>query len=238
MSWDNAQALHVFAPPREPYGANWVEQILGDVVRPILARYADSISWVWMTRYADVYVDSQPPLDVALPAEFRADGRFRFLVLRLQINPDDRGAVQTEIIQLARAAGCFTDPRDWIAYDPVADVGGDRFIRNDAAEPERAERARLVLQFVDATVRLMLHSLVKDPAEHWINEPNMIRAQNPKGSMFESIRHLFCNATGVPTSVLVAGDWRSLQLGTYWMSPVSITGEAPREYTHEIMINY
>ena len=238
MSWNDAQALHIFAPSQEPFLKNWVEQILGDVVKPTITDYDDAISWIWVTRYAGPYSEDNLPVGISIPQEFRANGSFRFIVLRLHVNSDSREAIQTRVIELAQDVGCFTDPRGWIQYDPIEDVGGDRFIRNDAELPERTERARLIISFVDITIRLMLHSLTKDETNHWITEPNMIPQQNPKGSLFESIRHLFCNATGVPTTVLLAGEWTSLQLGTYWMQPLSITGDAPKQYTLEVPITY
>ena len=238
MSWADAQALHIFVPPQEPFRENWVEQILGNVVKPVIAEYNDVISWIWVTRYAGPYTNDSPPVGITIPQEFHANGSYRFIVLRLHVNPDIREAVQTKIIELTQNAGCFSDPRGWIQYNPIEDVGGDRFIRNDAELSERTERARLIVSFVDITIRLMLHSLSKDESGHWVTEPNMIPQQNPKGSMFESIRHLFCNATAVPTTVLLAGDWKSLQLGTYWMQPLSITGNPLRQYTLEVQINY
>jgi hypothetical protein len=238
VSWDDAQALHIFAPPQAPFRENWVEQILGDVVKPIIADYDDAISWIWVTRYAGAYTNDNPPVGVTIPQEFHADGRYRFIVLRFYVNPDKRKAVQTKIIELVQKAGCFCDPRNWIQYNPIEDVGGDRFIRNDAELLERTERARLIVSFVDITIRLMLHSLSKDESGYWVTEPNMILQQNPKGSMFESIRHLFCNATAVPTTVLLAGDWKSLKLGTYWMQPRPITKDPLRQYTLEVPINY
>lgn len=238
MSWNDAQALHIFVPPREPFNENWVEQILGDVVKPIIAEYDDAISWIWVTRYADQYAADNPPVGVLIPQEFHSDGRFRFVVLRLHVDPDFREAVQARTIALLQNTGCFSDPRGWIQYDPIGDVGGDRFIRNDAEQSERAERARLIISFVDITIRLMLHSLSKDESNRWVIEPNMIPEQNPKGSMFESVRHLFFNATGVPTTVLLAGEWTSLQVGTYWMQPLSITGDELKQYRFEVQIRY
>jgi len=191
-----------------------------------------------VTRYADQYIADNPPVGVSIPQKFHVDGRFRFVVLRLHVNPDFREVVQTKTIELAQNAGCFSDPRGWIPYDPIGDVGGDRFIRNDANQPERAERAKLIISFVDITIRLMLHSLSRDVSNQWVIEPNMILEQNPKGSMFESVRHLFSNATGVPTTVLLAGEWTSLQLGTYWMHPQLITGDELKQYRIEVPINY
>lgn len=177
-------------------------------------------------------------MGISIPQEFRANGGYRYIVFRLHAERDPREAIQGATVDLAQGAGCFTDPRGWIPYDPVQDVGGDRFIRDDAERPERIERARLIITFVDTIIRLMLHALSRDESQRWDIEPNMVPKQNPKGSMFESVRHLFFNATAVPTTVLLAGNWTSLQVGTYWMRPRTVEGEGLQNYTHEVQVTY
>jgi hypothetical protein len=112
-----------------------------------------------VTGYADAYITDNPPVAISIPKEFHANDFYRVVVLRLHVNSNSRKVVQTRTIEVVRRAGCFSDPRGWIQYDPVGDVGGYRFIRNDAERSERAERARLIISFVDITIRLMLHSL-------------------------------------------------------------------------------
>ncbi len=239
MHWYNAHSLHVYAPSRVPYGKNWVEQLLGGVIRPLLSDYDGSISWLWVTRYAGPYDEVKPPQGVPLPDDFRGGGFYRYIVLRLHAAPEPRDAIHLAAIRLAQQAGCFIEPRGWFPYDPVEDLGGDRFIRNNAAPQDRNERARLVALFVDATVRLMLHSLSRDGNGNWTLEPNAIQDQNPQGSFFQSVHHLFCNATGVPTTVLAGGEWTSLTLATRWMAePVVIAGEPSREFQAEALVHY
>lgn len=239
MHWYNSHSLHIYAPSREPYGKNWVEQLLGEVIKPLLSEYDRSISWLWVTRYAGPYDEAKPPQGVPLPDNFRAAGVYRYIVLRLHVSPEARDAVHQTAIRLAQNAGCFIEPRGWFPYEPVEDLGGDRFIRNDAEPQDRNERARLVALFVDATVRLMLHSLTRDDDGKWMPEPNAIHDQNPQGSFFQSVHHLFCNATAVPTTVLVGGEWTSLRLATWWMGePVLIAGEPSREFQAEVLVHY
>lgn len=238
MDWTEAHELPIFAPARPPYGANWVEQILGEVVAPLLDRFGDQVTWVWVTRYAGPYAESRPPMGHALPAEHRSDGQYRYVILRLDAPAGARAEVHSTALDLARAAGCHTPAEGWVAYDVVGDLGSDRFIREDATPSQRAERARLVAGFVDATVRLMVHSLSRETDGRWALEPNAVRAENPYGSFFESVRHLFFNATGVPTAILLGGDWRSLTLGTQWMHPVVVAGAEPLEFEFAVPIRY
>lgn len=239
MSWYDAQALHIYAPPDEPFGRNWVEQILGEVVKPIIQKYGEHVPWVWGTRYSNTYKEDDPPRGYPLPDAFHADGRYRFIVLRLHAPPEIRADLHSESIEMAQSAGCFTEPDGWVPYDPVHDLGGDRFIRNDASLEDRRQRARLVASFVDATIRLMLDSLTYDEAGKWNLEPNMLPKENRKGSFFESVHHLFCNATGVPTTILLGGKCSSLQIKTYWMKkPIVCAGDETREFKVEVPIKY
>lgn len=239
MNWYNAHSLHIYAPSREPFGKNWVEQLLGDVIRPLHSDHECSISWLWVTRYAGPYDELKPPQGVPLPQDFHANEFYRYIVLRLHAAPEVRDSVHQTAIRLAQQAGCFIEPRGWFPYDPVEDLGGDRFIRNDARLQDRNERARLVALFVDATIRLMLHSLSLDDDGKWTLEPNATHGQNPQGSFFQSVHHLFCNATGVPTTVLVGGEWTSLRLATWWMpEPVVVAGEPSREFQAEALVHY
>jgi hypothetical protein len=51
-------------------------------------------------------------------------------------------------------------------------------------------------------------------------EQNSYFEQNPNGSSFESVHHVFCNITNVPTSILFAAQGGRNQLrGTYWGPP-------------------
>jgi hypothetical protein len=88
-------------------------------------------------------------------------------------------------------------------------TGGDRFIFAEANTTERINRAQKVAYFMDATVRLMLDMLVQTESGIWRFEHNT-HEQNPYGSAFESLHHLFCNATNVPTIVSI--DLRNNQI--------------------------
>lgn len=102
MHWYNSHSLHIYAPSREPYGKNWVEQLLGEVIKPLLSEYDRSISWLWVTRYAGPYDEAKPPQGVPLPDNFRAAGVYRYIVLRLHVSPQRPGMQFTKLPSASR----------------------------------------------------------------------------------------------------------------------------------------
>jgi hypothetical protein len=196
-------AIHLFAPAQPDRGRNWVEQILGEVVKPIVDAFRSDIQWVWVTRYSGRYDTSALPLGAHLSPDFIFNGYYRFVVIRIMAHAAVVANIQAQVIEKATRAGCYIHPDGWITYDFVKDLGSDRFIRPDAASVERERRADLVARFVYATLQLMLDSLVTDQHGSWMIENNADEAQNPRGSYFQSVHHLYCNVTNVPTDALV-----------------------------------
>lgn len=236
MPWRDAYGLHIFAPSGQSH-ENWVEQILGSVIRPAYQEFGEQIQWMWVTRYIE-------PLEFArrdaigeycqknpIPSNYvthhNGTPYCRYAVFRLSVDSVSKSQIQQECLALAEKAGFWVVP--WTKYDMVADLGSDRFIYPGAADLEREGRAFLVARFVDATVRLMLHSLVEEGGQ-WKLELNT-SDQNPAGSIFQSIHHLYCNTTGVPIDVLVDAQTRngkprrnSILVATDWMfAPLEIS---------------
>lgn len=83
-------------------------------------------------------------------------------------------------------------------YDYVHDLGGQRFIGQDAANADQAIRAGIVYDLLTAGARLLLASLVQEPNGVWRHEHETQSHYNRDTSL-ETIHHLFCNMTGVPT---------------------------------------
>lgn len=226
MPWRNAHSLHIFAPTTQLYGNNWCEQILGSVVKPLYKQYTDGIGWLWATRYWGPYDAQDPPLNCVLPNEYCSDGSYRYITFRANVMGSLRKEFHERALKLVSETGCFST--DWKNYDIVRDLGSNRFVASVANEVDRAKRAKLVVQFIDATVTLMLDSLIQDTQGKWTTEPNNDHQQNPHGSYLESVHHLFCNATGVPTFVGLRRDGDELfinqislpiqRLGSHWLS--------------------
>jgi hypothetical protein len=72
-------------------------------------------------------------------------------------------------------------------------------------KPGRAEqRAKLAIEFYHVTSKLVIDALVgPDQSGRFRLEANEDVTQNPRGSTFQSLLHLFCNITSVPIDVYV-----------------------------------
>jgi len=91
---------------------------------------------------------------------------------------------------------------------------GERWIaKNKIGDDALAsKRSRLVFGFLHSTSALYFDGLVAD-GRHWKVEKNDDALQNPEGSGFESLLHLLCNITQVPTPIydFELGGQRGLQ---------------------------
>jgi len=216
MPVSDAQAVHIYAPARPSFSENWVQQILGELVKPLVSQFQDAIEWVWVTRYSGPYDANSPPLGQPVPSNFLADNHYRYVILRIATPSPFPQTMKDTTTGLAERAGCLLLPQNWSPYDILNDLGTNRFIQQDGTTDERLRRAHLVARFVDAVVRLSLDSLIRQPDGKWILEPN-ISNENPHGSLFESVHHLMCNHAGVPTSVMIRYTPPQLQITTPWM---------------------
>ncbi len=217
MPWRNATQLHIFVPTDHPYGYdNWVEQLLGSVLRPLFDDYGEALLWVFLTRHI-----TARGMGDDVPERYFHGGMCRYVTLRISVAEDQRVEIMGLLTMLATGANCYiTIPK---RYDVLAELGSNRFVRPEADDTARAARAHLLVTLLDAMTRLMLDTLVQDERGVWVQEPNDELEQNPKGSLFESVHHLFCNATGVPLDVLLMREGNTLKLSTYWMSTASST---------------
>jgi hypothetical protein len=86
------------------------------------------------------------------------------------------------------------------------DLGSDRFRPRDYTPEKQLERAIKALVVLHSICDLVIHGLQVTQDGHFFVEGNDNAQQNPDGSFFQSIHHLFCNITQVPTSVWVKTD--------------------------------
>lgn len=217
----------IFVRSDEPQG-DWWETLVGRVFRPLANEFGDSLDWFWFSRYVAPANDSGD-CDISLiPDEYKhplvaGGGPFhRSLRFRFCIPDDDRAAVfEIRGQELIREGGYRIS--DFRNYEFVRDTGNDRFLGPENRGPGRAEqRAQIVTDFYWAVSRLVLDALVgPDGVGRFRIETNDDLAQNPRGSTFQSLLHLFCNITNVPTDVYVyrKESLSLLGLGTFMYPP-------------------
>ena len=92
------------------------------------------------------------------------------------------------------------DPNEEISATLVSDLGQSRFIDQSLGSDAIARRAELVLDYLSSITRLYLEGLVEVGDGRWTYRTTTDR-ENPNGSDFESLHHLLCNISRVPTMI-------------------------------------
>lgn len=203
----------IFAPPRLPYdGDTWAETLLGRVIRPLVANQT-ALEWFWFSRYAEGRKDSNADSDIGrIPTDFEwPDQLYRSVRFRFQVADDKLEGFERNGHGTIQEEECAIS--DWRPYDLVSDLGGDRFVGEDRDEPRRVERAQLVVAFLQAVSRLVLHSLI-GPVDGRFGAEENGDFLNPLGSSFESMHHMFCNITCLPLRAFLFSDGSRLAIGT------------------------
>lgn len=217
----------VFVRSDEP-GEDWAESLIGRVFRPITGEFAESLGWFWFSRYGttldgdndDCNID-QIPDEYKQPLQAGGVGFHRSLRFRFDINDAAQVAFENRLEQLVAQHGYrVSDIRD---YDYLADTGGHRFLGIENRQLGRdVQRANLVTHLYQAISQLVIDCLVGPDATGRFAVETNDDPQNPNGSTFESLHHLFYNITQVPLSVLIAVGPQAGLLGTFWGQPLRV----------------
>jgi hypothetical protein len=180
---------------------NWAETLIGRVIRPLTDEFKNQIVWFWFSRYATGPQDLDPWDFDPIPVEY-AGGLYRSLRFRLNIQDDFLKEFKRTAEQLiARYQYWISGFRE---YPAVEDTGRDRFLGIENRIPGRAEqRSLLINNLYFAISQLVIDAVVgPDEQDRYRLEQNDA-PENPHGSTSQSILHLFCNITNVPTEVKV-----------------------------------
>jgi hypothetical protein len=178
------KSLHLKLPNQKPFDSeNWFESFVGNFVKPILD--TGFIKQYWFSRYGK-------------PGD--RDIRFRFTV-------DDYNQIQSTVNTLLTTFS-LTDLKDEEDYDWLGDLGGQRFLQNNKREVKKAERAQLVFDYLHSVSRLFVDSLSHSDHHGYFFQEQNTDLNNPYGSIFESLHHLFCNMTDV-TTMIAEGELNS-----------------------------
>ncbi|MFA7269115.1 MAG: hypothetical protein WC073_07215 [Sterolibacterium sp.] len=197
----------VFVPSNEP-DHGWAETLIGKVFRPLTARFSDQLEWFWFSRYGPLTDDTGDCDITRIPEEYKqpihpgAAISHRSMRFRFSIADDRQEAMEQWALQTIMEQGYYVS--DFRPYDFVSDTGSNRFLGTENRQPGRAiQRARLVTQFYAASSRLVIDALVGPDEDGRYRLETNDDFQNPGGSTFQSIHHLYCNITGTPTEVYV-----------------------------------
>ena len=216
----------VFAPSDEP-STDWAETLIGRVFRPLVGEFDGALEWFWFSRYGAPAEDSGDcdiqliPEQYKQPLELGGVRWHRSMRFRFNVAVDQQLAFEQRALDLIGQGGYrISDFRD---YDFIGDTGNGRFLGVENRQPGRADqRAGLIVRFYWITSKLVLDALV-GPDEHgrFRIETSDDLVQNPRGSTFQSLLHLFCNITSAPTDVyiLLKPSMNLINYGTFIYHP-------------------
>jgi hypothetical protein len=207
--------VRIFVPPQAPFDtATWVETLVHLVIEPLINDFL-ALEWFWFSRYGSDRTESGDCDISKIPVSFAFNGGlYKSLRFRFSVPEDNIAAFEAGLYSLVQQHGClFSHVLD---YDYRADLACPRFLGAVHAEPRITERAQLMARFLCSVCRLFIHTIVGPDAQgHFSLEANSDMTQNPHGATFESVHHLFCNITDVPTRVLTFPSG----IGTDWYRP-------------------
>jgi hypothetical protein len=213
---------------KQTESADWAETLIGRVIQPLTTEFTEQLQWFWFSRYVcliETQGEDRGDCDFnAIPDDFKQafpgtnHPGHRSLRFRFEVEDDHQEAFEARLHELIAQHGyAISDLRD---YGLFGDLGGDRFLGVENQQPGRdIQRARLVAHLFQDISQLVIDTLVgPDPANRFHIERNL-QQQNPNGSTFESLHHLFCNITLVPVSVLLGTENQTQIIRTYWGPP-------------------
>ena len=207
----------IFAPLAAPFDTSlWAETVLGAIIAPAIPQ-TQNLEWFWFSRYVCTALADAGDCDIhGIPQGFldHQNQFFRSIRFRYSITEEARQAFEDRIQSQIANHGCWiSDFRD---YPFLEDLGGDRHIGGERTDVRRQRRAQLVAKLYQAISELVIDALVGPDEQGRYRAEHNDNSQNPLGSSFESLHHLFCNITDVPTRVLISQmgvgtDWSGIQ---------------------------
>jgi hypothetical protein len=189
--------------PSSDIDSDWAETLIGRVFRPVSVEFEAALEWFWFSRYGSPAEESADCDIKLIPEDYKHGGFHRSMRFRFSVADEVQSDFERRVAKLVSEGGYrISDFRD---YNFVADTGSNRFLGLENRQPGREQqRAKLTTTFYWITSRLVIDSLVgPDERGRFRMERNDDTLQNPRNSTFQSVLHLFCNITSVPTDVYV-----------------------------------
>lgn len=228
--------------PRE--GTNWYENVLGRVIKPLVASQGRRLLWFWFEPYGYTTIsDTDGCIIQDVPAHCRTSDNMLFSIkLRFTCPVHQLSRFRDSAKEVLEMNRCFVT--NWPRY--TENLAGSRFMGGDSRS-DRTRRTALVKQYLNAVSGLVLDSLVGPDAhgQYWVETTRSLAVgaqgneENPHHNFFESLHHLFCATTRVPLSCYVRTDGQpGFELITAWQKPQRIYLPAPGAAYHEIPLKY
>ena len=213
MSNTNKQ-VRIFAPSTAHSDKSWGEQILGEVIKPIIEKYNNGINWFWFSRYGTTKDGDIGDCEIGkvLP-EFFNNNFHISMRFRISVKNDSWNDIKRECDELILKIGHMHT--GWLDYNVVADLGRNRFAPQEFGLPRREKRAELIVNYLCDISKLVLDCIKRnDVSGKWEYEDNTDKSNNPLGSIFESLVHLLCNSTNAYLPVILFKKKDEILAGT------------------------
>jgi hypothetical protein len=204
-------SIHLKFPAKAPFDReDWFESFVGHFVKPLLM--TDLVKQYWFTRYGDREVRE----------------------IRLRLTTDDYSRLQPIIEKQINSYG-FIDLKDELNETLAGSLGNERFLSPEALNSSPQGRGQLMLNLQHSIAALFVDALTGPDKDGYFRQEKSNSNQNPHGSIFESVHHLFCNTTDVTTEVemFVTGDQ---QLCIF--SPLYSSHVLPQLHQQRIPVNF
>ncbi len=190
--------VRIFAPTGGLYEHQlWAETMIGQIIRPSVRQFENSLDWYWFTRYVSPRDEAAVDCDLsAIPANFMdpQTGFYQSIRFRFAVKNDKRGDFENQCRGLIAEAGCAIS--DFLDYRILDDLGGERHLEEPRTPARRERRAQLVAENYYSVAKLILDALKGPDAEGRYHLPHHepFTGETP----FQAFHHIFCNATDVP----------------------------------------
>jgi len=203
MELADSKQTRIFAPFTEKFQDNrWREEILGDIVKPLIAEFSDHINWFWFSKYiqgsegnADIGDTDFEQIRNSHRDCLDGNGLHRSIRFRVNAKEGHWESIRTRADELIRPAGAVIT--DWRDYPVVEDLGSNRFAPEHYSDEQRKERAYLIAKLYESISRVTLATLVRKE-ERWRLEYDV-----NSGNVSDSLHHLFCNISDTSPMIKV-----------------------------------
>lgn len=200
------EQTRIFIPWKEPYDedmSTWhfYPTVLGRVIEPQVQIYPD-LEWFWFSCYREEEEGSMGDCCLKMiPKDFKhfENGRVYWNSIRFRFAIDDDKMPAFRCTFRSRIEECGCAISDFREFRMLEQIAIERFLGEPRTPQRKERRAALVTSFLHVISELVLHSLVGSPeGQRYHFESNDMKRENPLGSSFESMHHMFQNMTRVP----------------------------------------
>jgi hypothetical protein len=204
--------VRIFAPQADvPFDNEfWVETVIGSIIKPSVDN-AEGLEWFWFSRYDCTPEEDSDDCDITkIGKDFQnaQTGHYRSVRFRYSIEDAKADEHEKNCRLLIEKVRCRIS--DFLPFK-IETLGDNRHLGGDRSAVRQTNRANLVACLYHAVSRTVIDALTGPDAKCRFSVAHNDHGQNPLGSSFQTLHHLFCNITDVPLAVTVS-------LQTAWMA--------------------